>query len=120
MNLSENGKSEMRNTLFPLHLKRNLIGFIVLVLDFSLAFVGWIMYLNHLLKESRLVGLLKANPIEDLNHKTMECQCGKKSELKGSPSSGWYLLCSCNKVGYFEDSKGNEIYYQDKSNSDEG
>ena len=49
-----------------------------------------------------------------------ECECGKKSELRGSPSSGWYLLCSCNKVGYFEDSKGNEIYYQDKSNSDEG
>ena len=49
----------------------------------------------------------------------MECSCGKEWELKGSPSSGWYLLCSCNKVGYFEDSKGNEIYYQDKSNSDE-
>jgi len=47
------------------------------------------------------------------------CECDRALELKGSPSSGWYTLCKCNKVGYFEDSKGNGIYYQDKSNSDE-
>jgi len=77
------------------------------------------------------VGLHKANPIVGLNHKVMdfklqqpielkkECECGKRVKLIGSSSSGFYTLCDCNKVGYFEDSKGNEIYYQDKSNSDE-
>ena len=35
-------------------------------------------------------------------------------ELRGSPSSGWYTLCQCNEVGYFDDSKGNEIAKRNK------
>lgn len=37
------------------------------------------------------------------------CKCNKTIKLVGSPSSGWYTLCECNEVGYFDDSKGNEI-----------
>ena len=66
MNLSENGKSEMMNTSSNLRLKRNLNGFIVKWLDFSLAFVGLIMYLNHHLKELRWVVYLRELLKEDL------------------------------------------------------
>ena len=38
-----------------------------------------------------------------------KCKCNKTIKLVGSPSSGWYTLCECNEVGYFDDSKGNEI-----------
>ena len=38
-----------------------------------------------------------------------KCKCNKTMKLRGSPSSGWYTLCECNEVGYFDDSKGNEI-----------
>jgi len=33
------------------------------------------------------------------------CKCNKTIKLVGSPSSGWYTLCECNEVGYFDDSK---------------
>ena len=36
------------------------------------------------------------------------CKCNKTMELRGSPSSGWYTLCQCNEVGYFDDSKVEE------------
>ena len=72
MNQSENGKSEEVTISLPLHLRRSLIGFTVLVLDFSLAFVGWIMWM---VKEvDRVKGYLSRkfripNQEEDLNHK---------------------------------------------------
>ena len=42
------------------------------------------------------------------------CKCNKTIKLVGSPSSGWYTLCQCNEVGYFDDSKGNEIGKRNK------
>ena len=39
------------------------------------------------------------------------CKCNKTMKLVGSPSSGWYTLCECNEVGYFDDSKGNESQF---------
>ena len=72
MNQSENGKSEEVTISLPLHLRRNLIGFTVLVLDFSLAFVGWIMWMG--MEVNRVKEYLSRkyripNQEEDLNHK---------------------------------------------------
>ena len=41
-----------------------------------------------------------------------ECRCGKKIKLIGSSSSGFYTICECNKVGYFDDKEGERKYYQ--------
>lgn len=37
------------------------------------------------------------------------CKCDKELRVLGSLQNGWYTLCECNEVGYFDDSKGNEI-----------
>ena len=37
------------------------------------------------------------------------CKCNKELRVLGSLQNGWYTLCDCNEVGYFDDSKGNEI-----------
>ena len=37
------------------------------------------------------------------------CKCDKELRVLGSLQNGWYTLCDCNEVGYFDDSKGNEI-----------
>jgi hypothetical protein len=37
------------------------------------------------------------------------CKCGKELRVLGSLQNGWYTLCDCNEVGYFDDSKGNEM-----------
>ena len=36
------------------------------------------------------------------------CKCDKELRVLGSLQNGWYTLCDCNEVGYFDDSKGNE------------
>jgi|TARA_B110000091_G_scaffold166375_1_gene177846 hypothetical protein len=41
-----------------------------------------------------------------------KCSCGKGLTLVGSPSSDYYTICECNKVGYFDATKGNEINNQ--------
>lgn len=41
-----------------------------------------------------------------------ECSCGKVLKLIGSSSSGYHTQCECNKIGYFDDTKGNEINNQ--------
>ena len=48
-----------------------------------------------------------------------ECECGKKIKLIGSSSSGFYTICDCNKVGYFDDREGERMYYQRESNNDD-
>lgn len=48
-----------------------------------------------------------------------ECGCGKKIKLIGSSSSGYYTLCECNIVGYFDDIDGERLNYQRESNNDE-
>ena len=48
-----------------------------------------------------------------------ECRCGKKIKLIGSSSSGFYTICQCNKVGYFDDKEGERKYYQRESNNDD-
>ena len=45
MNQSVNGKSEMKNTLFPLHLKRSLVGFIVLAARFFFG-LRWVDFVS--------------------------------------------------------------------------
>lgn len=47
------------------------------------------------------------------------CGCDKKLYLIGSSTSGYYTICECNKVGYFDDDKGRELHYQRETNSDE-
>jgi hypothetical protein len=39
------------------------------------------------------------------------CKCGKELRVLGSLQNGWYTLCDCNEVGYFDDSKGNESQF---------
>jgi len=41
-----------------------------------------------------------------------KCSCGTGLTLIGSPSSGYHTQCECNKIGYFDDTKGNEINNQ--------
>ncbi len=48
-----------------------------------------------------------------------ECRCNKKLKLIGSSTSGYYTICECNNVGYFDDDKGRELHYQRETNSDE-
>lgn len=58
---------------------------------------------------------LQQQPIELDN----ECGCNKKLKLIGSSSSGYYTICECNKVGYFDDKEGERKYYQRESNNDD-
>ena len=48
-----------------------------------------------------------------------ECGCGKKVKLIGSSSTGFYTICDCNEVGYFDDREGQRMYYQRESNNDD-
>ena len=48
-----------------------------------------------------------------------KCKCDKKIKLIGSSSSGYYTLCECNIVGYFNDKNGETLNYQRESNNDD-
>lgn len=39
------------------------------------------------------------------------CKCDKELRVLGSLQNGWYTLCECNEVGYFDDSKVDESQF---------
>lgn len=44
-----------------------------------------------------------------------QCSCNKNLIVCGSPSSGFYTQCDCGRIGYFDESKGRELYYQEEN-----
>ena len=42
------------------------------------------------------------------------CKCDKELRVLGSLQNGWYTLCDCNEVGYFDDSKVDEMSKRNK------
>ena len=39
------------------------------------------------------------------------CKCDKELRVLGSLQNGWYTLCDCNEVGYFDDSEVNKSQF---------
>ena len=48
-----------------------------------------------------------------------KCKCEKNLYLIGSSSTGFYTICQCNEVGYFDDKEGERLNYQRESNNDD-